>query len=176
MENDRPLPLETIEGKIMPRTLKPGPRPFIAFSILFGLALLYVLYLGYAGVAKDAWVSSAQAGLGLLCIYAVLCVFIARLRLVVGADYIAYRPSLGAERKAAFQEILVSYSVTLAEPDHPVRLVVCADTGLKTDAGEIVPETLFSIPLKSFRKSDAQWLISLPELKVEKKQLGFFKK
>ena len=176
MENDRPLPLETIEGEIMPRTLKPGPRPFIAFSILFGLALLYVLYLGYAGVAKNAWMSSVQAGLGLLCIYAVLCVFIARLRLVVGADYIAYRPCLGKEMKVSFHEILVSYSVILAEPDHPVRLIICTDTGSRAETGEIVPNPVFTVPLKSFRKADVHWLRSLPELKVEKKRLGFFKK
>ncbi len=140
----------------MHRVLRPGPRPFIALGILFGV--ITVLLLGVA-LAHGRILQTFDAIVAVPVLYAVLAAGLLRARIVVSDDALAWRPPFGLlERSVAFSRVKVSNASVLAEPEHPVTLEIFA--------GGRVPA--LTLRLKLFRQNDVAWLISLPQLKVDR--------
>ena len=144
----------TIRGEIMIRILRPGPRPFVAFSIMCGLLLCLPLLVG---VKRGDWSDSAKMAVTIFALYGVLCFVISRNRIIVATDFIAVKPPFGPQQRVSFCDIKASVPAILAEPDHPISLAVYC--------GQKQPT--LRIHLKLFRKADIAWLLSLPELKVK---------
>ena len=149
----------------MTRVLKPGPRPFIAFSIMFGLLLCLPIFLA---ARTGKFVDAAKIASCFIGLYAVLCFGIRRGRIVVTDDFISFTPPFGGRQTVLFSDIQASFARVLAEPEHPVSLDLCADSGKRTEDGQIVLAPLLSIGLKSFRQSDVAWLLSLPALRIQR--------
>ncbi len=140
----------------MHRVLRPGPRPFIALGILFGV--ITVLLLGVA-LAHGRGLQTLEGIVAIPVIYAVLTAGVLRARIVVSDDALAWRPPFGLlEESVAFSGVTVSNALVLAEAEHPVTLEIFAE-------GKVPALTL---RLKLFRQKDVAWLISLPQLKVDR--------
>lgn len=138
----------------MIRTIKPGPRPFVAVGIVFGLMLFALATAALAGPAKPS--ELLKAGGFLLALYAAISLSIWRPRLVVSAHSIALQPAFGRSKEVRVHDISGSVAEVLAEPDHPVALHIFG-------AGTRTP--LMSLPLKPYRKEDVSWLLQLPGLR-----------
>ena len=140
----------------MHRVLRPGPRPFIAIGILFGVITL--LLLGVA-LAHGRGLQMFEGIVAVPLLYAVLAAGALRARIVISDDALAWRPPFGLlEQSVALSRITVSVASVLAEPEHPVMLEIFA--------GGRVPA--LTLRLKLFRQNDVAWLISLPQLKVDR--------
>jgi hypothetical protein len=140
----------------MRRVLRPGPRAFIAFAILFGAIALLLLGVG---VAHGRGLRALDGIVWFAILYAVVCAGILRARIVVTRDAIAYRAPFGIfERSVPFSQVTASTVSVLVEPEHPVTLEIFTDR----DAPAL------TVRLKAFRQSDVRWLLALHELKVER--------
>jgi hypothetical protein len=138
------------------RILKPRPRPFIALTVIFGLLLCLTPAIALTrGMLSDA----AKIAACILIIYGVLCFFVSRGRIVVSTDSIVFRPALGTDKRVYFRSIIASLPKVLAEPEHPISLEIYCESRERP---------AIEIGLKSFRQSDVAWLLSLPELKVQR--------
>lgn len=140
----------------MHRVLRPGPRPFIALGILFGMITVLLVGVGLAhGRVLQAW----EPIVAFPVLYAVLAAGFLRARIVVGGDALAWRPPFGLlEQSVAFSRVTGSIASILAEPEHPVTLEIFT--------GKAAPA--LTLRLKLFRQNDVAWLLSLPQLKVER--------
>ena len=132
---------------------------------MFGLLLCLPISLV---VFRGMWLDAAQMTAGILVVYGVLCFMVSGSRINVTADSIECQSRLGFKQVACFRDIKVSKPQVLAEPDHPVALDIYADSGKRTEEGEIILRRLLSIRLKIYRQADVAWLLSLPDLKVER--------
>lgn len=141
---------------LMKRILKPGPRPFIAFTVMF---LLLLCLPAAIVITRDLWGEAGKLAACLFVIYGALCLVVRRARIIVSADSIAVQAAFGEQRRVFFRDITTSRAGVLAELEHPISLEVYC-------AGRQRPA--LQIGLKSFRRRDVAWLLSLPELKVEK--------
>lgn len=140
----------------MRRIIRPGPRPFIAGAIMFVLFAIVMLLL--IGLRTGRWSDAAQCAGWLLAIGAVFFVIVAGNRLVVTDESIGYRIGFSAIRRIYFRDITTSVPVILAESEWPITLAIYG--------GDTRWPALW-IPLKPWRLSDVQWLLTLPELKLE---------
>ena len=139
----------------MRRVIRPGPRAFIGAGVIFsGLALVFALLLGTSG----RWSDAAQSVLIFLGIGAAFCLAVLGNRIVVTDDYIDYRVCFIPRRRVYFRDVVASIPVTLAERDWPLRLAIY---------GQDDSRPLMMLLMKPWHKSDVDWLLSLPELKVQ---------
>lgn len=140
----------------MTRTIRAGPRPFIALGIVFGIIIAGILFMNMTGPAHH----SDFAIIGVfLSIYAGLSIGIWKTHLVVNEQSIILRPALGRETRILFEDIRESIPFVVAEPQHPVTLHII---GQKSSA------PVLSIRLKPYREEDVAWLLQLPGLKVKR--------
>jgi hypothetical protein len=138
------------------RVLKPGSRPFIVFGIIFGLLLCGAILIG---LTKHLWLDAAKMAACLLAVYAFLCFAIGWSRIVVSQERLCFRPALATFRCVQFRDVTASVPLILLELDHPAMLqIYSADSD----------EPALQIPLKSFRREDVSWLLSLPQLRVQR--------
>jgi hypothetical protein len=141
----------------MRRVIPPGPRPFIAGTIMFvPLAAAMLLLIG---VRTGRWGDAAQCAGSLLALMAVFFVIVSGNRVVVTDESIGYRIGFSPMRSMYFRDIAASAPVILAESDWPITLAIY---------GQHSRRPAMWIPLKPWRQSDVKWLLTLPELKLEK--------
>jgi hypothetical protein len=140
----------------MRRTIKPGPRPFIAGTIMFVPLSLAMLLL--IGLRTGRWGDAAQCAGSLLAIGAVFFLMVTGNRLVVTDESIGYRIGFSPIRRIYFRDITASVPVILAESDWPITLAIYGSNSRWP--------TLW-IPLKPWRQSDVKWLLTLSQLKLE---------
>lgn len=136
----------------MSRTIRPGPRPFVAIGTTFFVVFLVFGLLDAPTTGRDLGV---LVGVPLV-LFALIGTLILTMSVRVGTDKIE-TSVLGYRRRIPFQEISHSVTRVLVEKDHPVGLDIYR-SGASTPA--------ITVALKSFRKSDVAWLLSLPQLKV----------
>ncbi len=142
------------------RTLRPGPRPLVAFAVLW---LLLAAMLLIVSVVYGRPFLPVLEGLAYLAIvFAAVLASIYLQRIVVDDESIALgRPVIGLDR-VPFRDIALSRARALAEPDHPVLLDICvADP--KRPSRHVLK---LRLRLKAYRRADVAWLLSLPQLKV----------
>jgi hypothetical protein len=139
----------------MTRILRPGPRPIIAFGVMFAILLCLPILLAFQG----KWIVAAQIGGILLVMYIAISFYVSRGRILVTNDYVAYQPPFGSEQRVAFRDIEVSIANVLAEPQHPYSLEIYRIRNQRP---------ALTILLKAFRQDEVVWLISLPQLKVRR--------
>jgi hypothetical protein len=141
------------------RVLKPSSRPAISFGILYGL-LLVVAFLA----AKPS--ANLMEGLkGLLVVGGGIGLLLGQIylsRITVGDNYIAYRAGFSRSKRIDFSEIGYSKTKVLAERSHPLFLDIFDNE--HENSRPATPK--LRIRLKPFRKTDVEWLLSLPQLKV----------
>ncbi len=142
------------------RTLRPGPRPLIAFGILW--LLIAALLFTVAVVYRRPFLPVLE-GLGYLAaVFAAVVGSIFLPRIVVDDDSIALgRPVIGLSR-VPFRDIAFSRATALAEPDHPVLLDIYVSDP-KRPSRHVLK---LRLRLKPYRRADVAWLVSLPPLKV----------
>ena len=137
------------------KTLRPGPRPFIALGTMFSLMLLAALYLG---ISSGKWADSGKLA-GFVLVLAVVALGpIAFMRIEVDEGEIRLKKFGFIRKRARFGEIGRSFATVLAEKDWPLSLTIVRKDGMSE---------LMSINLKNLRKKDVSWLLALPELKVK---------
>jgi hypothetical protein len=141
--------------KAMTRTLKPGPRPFVALGVVFGVLLCVLIAAALRGSADPSEVFKG-AGFVLL-LYGIISLNIWRTRIVVSDYSIGLQPAWGSVREVRFQDITVSVAEVLAEPEHPVALNIY---------GSNKQWPVLSLRLKPYRQQEVSWLLQLPALKV----------
>jgi hypothetical protein len=140
----------------MPRILKPGPRPYVALGIILGaVTLLATLPIVRAGKPWQA----IKAAEGMLAVYGAVCLAVSRQRVVVESDSVAFRELFKPTNRIRFADISKSIPRTVAEPEHPVALEIYT-YNRKGPA--------LRLRLKSFRQADVAWLVSIPELKIQR--------
>ncbi len=142
------------------RVLKPGPRPLVAFGILW--LLIGALLLVVAAVYRRPFLPALE-GLGYLALlFAAILASIYLQRIVVGEDFIALGFPFGVVRRVDFRDIALSRRRTLAEPRHPVLLDIFVSDPAKPSRHVLK----LRLRLKPYRQADVAWLLSLPQLKV----------
>lgn len=82
-----------------------------------------------------------------------------REQLVVIDESIGYRIGYSPMRHIYFRDITTSVAIILAESDWPITLAIY---------GSHTRWPALWVPLKPWRQSDVQWLLTLPELNLEK--------
>src|SRR5437867_1891334 len=106
----------------MRRVIRPGPRPFIAGTIMF-VPLAVAMFL-LIGMRTQRWVDAAQCAGSLLAIMGIFFLIVSGNRLVVTDDSIGYRIGCSPIRRIYFRDIAASVPVILAESDWPVTLAI----------------------------------------------------
>ena len=140
----------------MSRVLKPSPRPYVALGIVLGgVALIAILPILAAGKPWQA----LQATGGMLLVYAAFGVALSRQRVVVESDSITFHELFKPTSRVLFRDISRSVPRILGEPEHPLGLDIYADNAKKP---------ALRLRLKSFRAAEVAWLVSIPDLKVQK--------
>jgi hypothetical protein len=137
------------------KTLKPGPRPFIALSVICFLMFLLPLFLG---IVKGKWEDAGKMAGCLLILPVLFFGPIVFFRIEVDDEEICLRNFGKIQKRVRFADINYSLSNTLAEKDWPVSLTSFGNEG----------EELMTLGLKVLRKEDVTWLIQLPQLKIQK--------
>jgi hypothetical protein len=145
------------------RIIKVGPRPFIAFSIMLVLLLVLPLVIG---IRTHNWATATQFAAVFIGLVAVMCLIVARNKLVVTDEGIAYRFGIGPIRAVNFRDIAASVPVVLAEPDWPITLAIYDN---------VSEWPALWVPLKPWRHEDVTWLLSIPELKIQAPTRGLTK-
>jgi hypothetical protein len=139
------------------RCLKPGPRPLIVFGIILGLLLLLPISIG---ITRGLWKEAAKIAGVQIGVFAVVGVSIGSVRIIVSGDSIAFRRGVGPLKRVLFRNISRSVPQVLLERDWPVSLkIYCGEDD----------QPVLSLPLKPFHHSDVTWLLSIPELKVQRR-------
>jgi hypothetical protein len=136
------------------KILKPGPRLFIALSIIFGLLLLLPLYLG---LASGKWIDSAKMGGSIIALSVIVLGPIALVRVEVDEHEIRLRKYGVFKKRARFDLISHTYANVLAEKEWPLSLTIIGKDGNKE---------MMTINLKVLRKEDVSWLLSFTKLKI----------
>jgi hypothetical protein len=140
----------------MRRVIRPNPRPFVGACIIFGS--LAVIFLVLIGIRTTRWGDAAQVALAFLGIGAAFSLAVIGNRIVVTDDYLDYRLCWVPKGRVYFQDITESVPVTLAQRDWPLNLAIY---GRNASRPEMV------LLMKPWHKSDVDWLLSLPQLKVQ---------
>jgi hypothetical protein len=138
------------------KTLRPGPRPFVAFAIVCGPLFLLPLYIG---VAQGKWSAAEQLFFLFLMLPVLFFGPMVFLRIEVDEEEIRLRNFGVVRKRARFEEIGHSRFFALAEKDWPISLTVFGKAG---------NSELMTIRLKIFRKEDVAWLVALPQLRAKK--------
>ncbi len=142
------------------RVLKPGPRPLIAFGILW--LLIAALLFTVAAIYRTPFLPALE-GLGYLAaVFATILGSIYLQRIVVGEDSIALSFPFGFKRRVDFRDIALSRARTLAEAGHPVLLDIFV-ANPKIPSRHVLK---LRLRLKAYRQADVAWLLSLPQLKL----------
>ncbi len=136
------------------KTLKPGPRPFIALGTMFGLMFLMPLYVG---INTGKWAAAGKMAGGILALAAFVLGPLAFTLVEVDDEEIRLKKFGLIWKRARFEDIGWSISSALAEKDWPLDLTIIGQDG---------ESTLMSIRLKCFRKEDVAWLLTLSKLKI----------
>ena len=134
----------------MHRVLRSGPRPYIVSAIVF-TPLLVALFI--MAMRSGGWRYPGQIALA----WAAFCIFVSGNRIVVTDDYLEYCVAFMPRGRVYFRDIVASVPMTLAERDWPVRLQIYVQDD---------PRPQMSLLLKPWHKTDVDWLLSLPQLKV----------
>src|SRR5438045_2241525 len=103
----------------MKRTLRPGPRPYIALGVALGAVAMVAMFPLFR--AGKRW-QAAQSGGAMLVVYGALCLAISRQKIEVQSDGLAFHELFKPTNRVHFSDISKSIPRTLAEPEHPVRL------------------------------------------------------
>jgi len=144
------------------RILKPGPRPLIAFGILW--LLIAALLFSVSVVHRRPFLPILEVLGWLAAVFAAVLGSTYLQKIEVGEDHIALRFPFGFGRRVAFRDIAMSRRRTLAEPRHPVLLDIFVP-----DPGKPSRHVLkLRLRLKAYRQADVAWLLSLPQLKVSR--------
>ncbi len=138
------------------KTLRPGPRPFVALGAIFGLMLLAPVYIG---VGTGKWTDAGKIAAFVLAVALMVIGPTASLRVEVDGGEIRLKKYGIIRKRVSFTEIGFSIATVLAERDWPLSLTI---------VGKDQESELMSINLKVLRKKDVAWLLALPELKVER--------
>lgn len=142
------------------RVLRPGPRPLIAFGIMW---LLVAALLFTVAVIYRRPLLPTLEGLGYLAaVFATILGSIYLQRIVVGEESIALSFPFGFKRSVDFRDIVLSRTRTLAEVRHPVLLDIYVSNPKKPSRHVLK----LRLRLKPYRQADVAWLLSLPQLKV----------
>ncbi len=140
----------------MTRTLKPGPRPFVALGVVFGAMIGVLIVAALGSPVDDAAETLKSAGFVVL-LYGIISFNIWRTRIVVSDYSISLQRAWVRVREVRFKDITVSVAEVLAEPQHPVALNIY---------GSNKQWPVLSLRLKPYRQQDVSWLLQLPELKM----------
>ena len=140
------------------RCLKPGSRPLIVFGIMLALLLLLPLSIG---IAKGLWKDAAKMAGVLVTVFGVVGISVGSARIIVSNDSIAFRRSLARSQRVLFRDISRSVPKIMLEHDWPISLAIYGGDG---------NQPMLTVPLKPFRHSDVTWLLSLPDLKVQRRE------
>lgn len=142
------------------RVLRPGPRPLIAFGILW--ILVAALLFTVAVIYRRPFLPTLE-GLGYLAaVFAAILGSIYLQRIVVGEDSIAVSFPFGFKRRVDFRDIVFSRTRTLAERHHPVLLDIFVSNP-KNPSRHVLK---LRLRLKAYRQADVAWLLSLPQIKL----------
>lgn len=141
----------------MQKTLKVGPRPLV----IIGLILVPLAAVsGYEAFEGD-WVGAAKT-LGLLMLGTAF--FATQLyfwSIRIDDEKIVIHGWQGEKERVYFRDITRTHANVLFEKDFPMSIdIFCVD---QTSPAMVIRS-------KSLRKSDIAWLLSLPALRVEKKE------
>lgn len=94
---------------------------------------------------------------------------IASFRLEVDEDEIRLKNFGFIRKRVRFQEIGYSYASVLGEKDWPVSLKIIGRAEEGVSEGDDSDEhELMTVGLKILRKDDVTWLLSLPQLKINR--------
>lgn len=93
----------------------------------------------------------------LLTVFGGLLISIFGRRLIVDQDGITIISWFVVEKNIKFSDFSIALPCVLVEPDHPISLSLLKDDGTQ----------IANIRLKIFPQHDVQWLLSLPEMKVQ---------
>jgi len=140
----------------MRRIIRPGPRPFIAAGIIFGSLMVGVSVLIWFRTGR--WDEAGQCVFVFFVIGTAFCLFVGGNRIVVTDDYLDYRLNFIPQGRIYFQNVVASVPIMIAERDWPLRLAIF---GRDPDRPDMV------LLLKQWHKADVEWLLSLPQLKVQ---------
>jgi len=97
-----------------------------------------------------------KIGLGLVILYAAVCFNVWQTYIIVSDNAITLKRALRSPQSVAFKDITRSIPQTLAEPAHPVALLIFRSQ--KRDP--------IVVRLKPYRREDVAWLLSLSRLRV----------
>ncbi len=139
----------------MKRTLRAGPRPFVALGTIFGLLLMMLLVGRLRGTMTMG--EFAKPALFVAALFGAIGWNIWQTRILVDEDRIAFIPAIGFRKEVLFADIKRSVSLSLAEPEHPLSLSIYG-------ADDRLPMLEFG--LKPYRRGDVTWLLGLKELRV----------
>ena len=137
------------------RTLKPGPRPFIAMGTMY--AVLCLLPLG-AGIHTGKWIDAGKMAGVFLILPVIMFGPIVGIRIEIDDTEIQLRNFGGVKKRARFDEIDFSIPRVLAEKDWPVSLTI---------VGGDDQREMMVINMKLLKKEDVAWLLALPPLKAQ---------
>jgi len=140
----------------MRRTLKPGPRPFVAFAVMFACLSLVPAWSAIRSGNTIVWLEYSAC---MSALFGALCLAIAVARIVVDDEALNYSPMPWAAIRVRFDDVSASVPQILSEPDHPVSLAIYTNDVTR-------PE--LEVRLKAFRREDVEWLLSLPRLRVQR--------
>jgi hypothetical protein len=143
------------------RTLKPGPRPFLAMGTICALLGLFPLSVG---IHTGKWVEAGKMAGAFLILPAILFGPFVSTRIEVDDTEIRLRNFGLVARRARFDEIEFSIPRILAEKDWPISLTIFG--------GDDQRERMV-INMKILRKEDVAWLLALPQLKVRPAKRAF---
>jgi hypothetical protein len=110
------------------------------------------------GIRTGRWSDAGQLALVFLGIGAAFSLAVSGNHIVVTDDYLDYRVCFVPKGRVYFQDVTTSVPVTLAERDWPLSLSIYG-------RDESRPEMV--LLMKPWHKSDVNWLLSLPQLKVQ---------
>ena len=124
---------------------------------MFGLLLCYAATVF---IPRRLWLEGSKQVAVLFTLFSALCWIVSYSRILVDDDGVSFRPTFGngSERRVTFEGITMSIPRVLGEPEHPIYLDIYCKGKRPT----------LRLQLKCFRQKDVAWLLSLPELKVQK--------
>jgi hypothetical protein len=140
------------------RTLYPGPRPAVAFSVM--LALLAGIF--FVAAPAGARLKSLTDIWKLAVVFLVVLGLIYSVQIRVEEDGIAVIRGFWSRRAVRFGQISHSVPRIMGERNHPLWLDIYGEGA----------SLLLRVPLKALRQRDVDWLMSLNQLMIRARSGG----
>jgi len=137
------------------RTLKPGPRPFVAMGTMCSVLCLLPLAVG---IHTGKWIDAGKMAGAFLILPVIMFGPIVGIRIEIDDTEIRLRNFGGVKQRARFDDIDFSIPKVLAEKDWPVSLTI---------VGGDDQREMMVINMKLLKKEDVAWLLALPPLKAQ---------